>query len=134
MEIDKYGARIVAHEDFGKTFIDEAHSGEIDYDIVRERKKLGFSGMISLVVTIDKDTKKLKGEPQITVQGVAGIDLLNGMLKDARETVADAVAAMKREDFNDKNWAKENLRIHLKRFIQKETGTKPVIVPTLVEV
>ena len=134
LEIDKYGARIVAHEDFGKTFIDEAHSGEIDYDIVRERKKLGFSGMISLVVTIDKDTKKLKGEPQITVQGVAGIDLLNGMLKDARETVADAVAAMKREDFNDKNWAKENLRIHLKRFIQKETGTKPVIVPTLVEV
>ncbi len=134
LEMDERGARITSHEDFGKSFIDEAHSGEIDYDIVRERKKLGFSGLISLVVTIDKDTKKLKGEPQITVQGVAGIDPLNGTLKNARQSVADAVAAMKREDFKDQNLAKENLRIHLKRFIQKETGTKPVIVPTLVEV
>ena len=134
LEMDERGARITSHEDFGKSFIDEAHSGEIDYDIVRERKKLGFSGLISLVVTIDKDTKKLKGEPQITVQGVAGIDPLNGTLKNARQSVADAVAAMKREDFKDQNVAKENLRIHLKRFIQKETGTKPVIVPTLVEV
>ena len=134
LEFDKYGARITSHEDFGKTFIDETHSDEIEYDIVRERKKLAVGGMISLVVTIDKDTKKLKGEPQIAVQGVAGIDLLNGTLKNARESVAEAVKTMKREDFNDKNWAKENLRIHLKRFIQKETGSKPVIVPTLVEI
>ena len=134
LEIDDYGARITAHEDFGKTFIDEGGADEINYEIVRERKRLAVSGMISLVVTIDKDTKKLKGEPQITVQGVAGIDPLNGMLKSARESVAEVVATMKREDFKDKNWAQENLRIHLKRFIQKETGSKPVIVPTLVEV
>ena len=134
LEIDDFGARISSHTDFGKTFIDEGHSGEIDYDIVRERKKLANSGMISLVVTIDKDTKELKQEPQITLQGVAGIDALNGTLKSARQSVGDAVTAMKREDFKDKNSAAENLRVHLKRFIQKQTGSKPVIVPTIIEV
>jgi ribonuclease J len=134
LEIDEFGARISAHSDLEKTFIDQAAFDEIDYDIVRERKKLGFSGMISLVVTIDKDTKQLKQEPQITVQGVAGIEPLNGLLQTARESIADAVAAMKREEFINKNGAKESLRVHLKRFIQKETGTKPVIVPTIVEV
>jgi hypothetical protein len=34
----------------------------------------------------------------------------------------------------DRAYFKENLRIHLKRFIQKELGTKPVIVTTIVEV
>ena len=134
LEIDDFGARISSHTDFGKTFIDEGHSGEIDYDIVRDRKKLAASGMISLVVTIDKDTKELKQEPQITLQGVAGIDALNGTLKSARQSVGDAVTAMKREDFKDKNLAAENLRVHLKRFIQKQTGSKPVIVPTIIEV
>ena len=134
LEIDDFGARISSHTDFGKTFIDEGHSGEIDYDIVRDRKKLAASGMISLVVTIDKDTKELKQEPQITLQGVAGIDALNGTLKSARQSVGDAVTAMKREDFKDKNSAAENLRVHLKRFIQKQTGSKPVIVPTIIEV
>ncbi len=134
LEIDEHGARIAEHRNLEYAFIDEAHLGEVDYDIVRERKKLAYSGMISLVVTIDKETKKLKNEPQITVQGVAGVDPLNGIIQNARETISEVVNLMKREDFIDKNQAKENLRVHLKRFIQKKTGTKPVIVPTIVEV
>ena len=133
-EIDEFGARITAKNDIGKAFIDDAHLGEIDYDIVRERKKLAFSGVISLVVAVDKDTKQLKEEPQITVQGVAGVDPLNGLLQNARQTITEAVSAMEKEEFRDKNWVKESLRVHLKRFIQKETGTKPVIVPTLIEI
>lgn len=134
LEFDEYGARIAAKNDIGKAFIDEAHLGEIDYDIVRERKKLAYSGVISLVVAIDKETKELKQEPQINVQGVAGIDPLNGLLQEARQSITDAIAEMDKDEFNDKSWLKENLRVHLKRFIQKETGTKPVIVPTVVEI
>lgn len=133
-EIDEYGARIASKNDIGKAFIDEAHLGEIDYDIVRERKKLAYSGVITLVVAIDKDTKELKQEPQINVQGVAGIDPLNGLLQNARQSISEAIAEMDKDEFHDKNWVKENLRVHLKRFIQKETGTKPVIVPTIVEI
>jgi len=134
LEIDDFGARISAHANLEKTFIDEEGSGEIEYEIVRERKKLAYGGMITLVVAIDKETKKLKSEPQITVQGVAGIDPLNGLLQDARQTITDAVADMRIEDLRDKNLVKENLRLHLKRFFQQETGAKPVIVSTVVEV
>lgn len=131
---DEFGARVDAKNQIGKAYIDEAHLGEIDYDIVRERKKLAFGGMISLVVALDKKTNQLKSEPQITVQGVAGVDPLNGVLQSARQAVTEAIAAMDETDLRDKKWLKENLRIHLKRFIQKETGTKPVIVPTIVEI
>jgi ribonuclease J len=134
LELDERGAGIVAHNDLDKTFIDEENSEEIEYDIVRERKKLAYGGLITIVVTIDKETKKLKGEPQISVQGVAGIDPLNGTIQSARDSVAKYIGGLKREEFADKNFAKENLRIQLKRFIQKETGTKPVIIPTIVEV
>lgn len=134
LELEKDRIQIVAHNELEKTFIDEEGSEEIEYDIVRERKKLAYGGMISLVVTIDKVTKQLKNEPQIVVQGVAGIDPLNGILQEARETISDFINGMRHEDFTNKNLAVENLRIQLKRFIQKETGTKPVILPTIVEV
>ncbi len=134
LEFTENSATVVEHNDVGKSFIDEGASEEIDYEIVRERKKLGFSGLITLVVAVDKDTKKLKGEPQITVQGVAGINPLNGLLQNARNSIAEVVAATKREKFQDKNFMAETLRIHLKRMIQQETGTKPVIVSTVVEV
>ncbi|MGI8849037.1 MAG: ribonuclease J [Pyrinomonadaceae bacterium] len=133
-ELESNSARVVEKNDIGKIFIDETASDEIDYEIVRERKKLAGNGLITMVVAIDKETKKLKSEPQITVQGMAGIDPLNGFLQNARDTISDAVAGMKREDFFDKNFAKEVLRVHLKRFTQQETGAKPVIISSIVEV
>ncbi len=148
LEIDEYGARISGRRDMFKTFIDEESSEAIEYDIVRERKKLAYGGAISLVVTINKATHKLSGDPQITMNGVAGLSEpgaiatglngtkthLNGFAAAARQTVIDAVNEMKRDQIADKTVFKENLRIHLKRFVQRELGTKPVIVTTVVEV
>ncbi len=134
LEMDERSAMVVEHNDVGKIFIDEAASDEIDYEIIRERKKLGFSGLVTLVVAVDKQTKQLKSEPQLTIQGVAGINPLNGLLQNARQTIAGIVTDTKREKYQDKNFMAETLRVHLKRFIQQETGTKPVIVSTVVEV
>jgi len=134
LELDEFGARVVAKHDLHKTFIDEESMGEIEYDVVRERKKLAYGGAISLVVTIDKATHKIAGEPQITFQGVAGLEPTNGFAADARQAISDAIAEMKVAQIADKTVFKENLRIHLKRFVQKEIQSKPVIVTTIVEV
>ncbi|MCY7374448.1 MAG: ribonuclease J, partial [Pyrinomonadaceae bacterium] len=134
LELSENSAQVIEHNDIGKSFIDEAHLGEIDYDIIRERKKLGFSGLITLTVAVDKQTKQLKSEPHITVQGVAGIDPLNGLLQNARDSVSEVIAATKRDKYQDNKFMAETLRVLLKQMIQKETGTKPVIVSTVVEV
>ncbi len=134
LEIDEFGARVVEKHVLHKTFIDEESSGEMEYDVVRERKKLAYGGAISLVVTVDKSTHQLSGDPQITLNGVAGINPANGFAAHARQAVIDAVSEMKHEHIADKTVFKENLRIHMKRFVQKELGTKPVIVTTVVEV
>jgi len=134
LEVSKDYAGVIESHDVGKTFIDENGFDEIDYEIVRERKKLAFGGLITLVITIDKETKELKSAPQITMQGVAGTDPLNGFLQNARQSITDTVSGLKPEDFKDKNLLTENLRVHLKRFIQREIGAKPVIVPTVIEI
>jgi ribonuclease J len=134
LEIDEFAAKVVEKHELHKTFIDEESLGEIEYDVIRERKKLAYGGAISLVVTVEKGTHELIGEPQVAFQGVAHIDPLNGFAEQARKAVADAIGEMKREHILDRAFFKENLRIYLKRFIQKELGTKPVIVTTVVEV
>ena len=134
LEIDEFAAKVVEKHEMHKTFIDEESLGEIEYDVIRERKKLAYGGAISLVVTVEKGTHELVGEPQVTFQGVAHIDPLNGFSEQARNAVVDAIGEMKREHILDRGFFKENLRILLKRFVQKELKTKPVIVTTVVEV
>ncbi len=134
LELDERSARIVEKRELYKTFIDEESMEEIEYDIVRERKKLAYGGAISLVVAMEKNSNKVNGEPQITFEGVAGIDPLNGFAADARKSVAKAIEDMKPEHISNRTMFKENLRIHLKRFVQKELSSKPVIVTTVIEV
>lgn len=134
LEIDEYGARVVEKHELHKTFIDEESMEEIEYDIIRERKKLAYGGMISLVVTVDKKRHSLVGEPQITLSGVAGLDPTNGFIADARGAIGDAVREMKPEQVADRNVFRENLRLHLKRIAQKDLSSKPVIITTVVEV
>ncbi|MEQ1642953.1 MAG: ribonuclease J [Pyrinomonadaceae bacterium] len=134
LELDERSAVVVEKRELFKTFIDEESMEEIEYDIVRERKKLAYGGAISLVVAMNKGGNKINGEPQITFEGVAGIDPLNGFAAQARNSVTKAIEDMKPEHIANRSIFKENLRIHLKRFVQKELSSKPVIVTTIVEV
>jgi ribonuclease J len=134
LEIDQYGARIVERHEMHKAFIDEESMEEIEYETVRERKKLAYGGTISLVVAVDKKAHTLVGEPQITLNGVAGLDPLNGFNASARKAIAAAVREMRQEQIADRKVFKENLRIHLKRIAQRQLSSKPVIITTIVEV
>jgi ribonuclease J len=134
LELMENSAKIVGKTELNKSFIDEEAFGEVYTETIRERKKLGHSGTISLVVPISKRTNDLHSPPQMTAQGVAGIDDLGTILTRAKDMIKSSIAAMTDDEISDKNWVKENLRIHLKRFIQKETGARPVILTTIVEV
>jgi ribonuclease J len=134
LELDEFGARVVEKHELHKTFIDEESLEEIEYDIVRERKRLAYGGTISLVVTVDRTTHEMVGDPHITFNGVAGLDPTNGFGEFARKAISAAVIEMKREQIADRAVFRENLRLHLKRVVQKAIGTKPVIVTTVVEI
>jgi ribonuclease J len=134
LEIDDLGARVVEKHALVKTFIDEESSDEIQYDVIRERKKLAYGGAVSLVVMLDKKSHDLVGEPQISFQGVAGIDPVNGQIDKAKQSVAGAIVLMSKQEIANKPLFQENLRVHLKRFLQREIGAKPAIVTTVVEV
>lgn len=134
LELDGERAAIVDKKEIKRTFIDESGFEEIEYETVRERKKMAYEGMITLVVIIDRDTGELQSLPQIVAQGVRGLEDANGMTKDAQRVVAAALAGASRQTFADESLLKEHVRVELKRFIQKETGAKPVIVPVIQQI
>jgi ribonuclease J len=131
LELDGERATIVGKKDIKRTFIDESGFEEIEYDTVRERKKLAYEGIITFVVVIDRKTGVLQSPPQIVAQGVRGFESTNGLTSEAQNVIASALAGASRQTFDDESLLKEHVRLELKRFIQKETGAKPVIVPVI---
>src|SRR5437867_2222153 len=131
LELDGERAAVVDKREIKRTFIDDSGSEEINYETVRERKKMAYEGMITLVVIINGATGELQAPPEIVAQGVQGFEGGNGSTRDAQRVVAAALAGASRQTLAAESLLKEHIRLELKRFIQKETGARPVIVPVI---
>jgi len=134
LELDGERAMIVNKKEIGRTFIDESGFEEIDSETVRQRKQMAYEGLVTLVITIDSNTGELQAQPEIVARGVRGFDSPNGLMREAQLVVASAIAGASRETLRDESLLKEHVRVELKRFIQKLTGSRPVIMPVLVQV
>lgn len=134
LELDGERAVVVGKRDIGRTFIDDSGFEEIESATIRERRKIASEGMLTVVVTINEQTGELQSPPEIVEQGVRGFDSGNGMMKDAQRVVSAAIAGASRQTLDDEGLLKEHVRVELKRFIQKLTGAKPVIMPVVVQV
>ncbi|MDT5060425.1 MAG: ribonuclease [Acidobacteriota bacterium] len=134
LELDGERAVIVDKREVKRTFIDETGFEEIDTETVRERKQLAYDGVVTLVVTINEETGVLEAPPEIVARGLIGVDGSNGFIKDAQRAVTQAVENAPLAERQDSSMLKELVRLGLKRFIQKQTGAKPVIMPVIVQV
>jgi ribonuclease J len=147
LELDGERAIITDKKEIKRTFIDDSGFEEIEYETVRERKKMAYEGIITLVMTINGETGELEAPPKIAAQGVRGFEAngqppiaLSGdgrsknLTRKAELIITAALAGASRQTFADPSLLKEHLRLELKRFIQKETGAKPVIIPVIQQI
>jgi ribonuclease J len=134
LELDGERASIVNKHDIGRTFIDETGFEEIDREVVRERRQLAYDGVVTLVVTLDEETGEMESPPEIIARGLLGTNGNNGLLKEAQRVVTQAVESTPLLERHDTSLLKEHIRVELKRFIQKQTGAKPVIMPVVVQI
>src|SRR6266850_5452388 len=148
LELDGERAAVINKKEIGRTFIDDTGFEEIARDTIRERRQMANDGLVTLILTIKGENGALEGPAQIVAQGVRGFESTNGngsnrktqvssyegskqLVKDAQRVVAAAIAGASRQTLEDQSLLKEHLRVELKRFIQKETGARPVIVPVI---
>ncbi|HVF44001.1 MAG TPA: ribonuclease J [Pyrinomonadaceae bacterium] len=137
LEVDGERAVVVEKREIGRTFISESGFEEIDGETVRERRQLAFDGVVTPVVTINERSGEMETPPEVVARGVIGMDGnggSEGLLRDMQGVVRKTVEAATRDERRDSSLLKERVRLDLKRFIQKQTGSRPVIVPVVVQV
>jgi ribonuclease J len=137
LELEGERAAVVGKREVGRTFIDDSGFEEIGRETVRERRQLAFDGVVTPVVTIDEESGELEGTPEVVARGLVGQNgngAAGGMLKDMRRVVTEAVESASKAERRDVSLLKERVRLELKRYIQKETGSKPVIMPVVVQI
>ena len=117
----------------GRVLVDSGSLEEIEEVVVRDRRHLSEDGVVVPIIAIDKHTGKLESQPEIVTRGFMsdnGSDLVTG----ARDIVLKTINTSNPEERADWSVIKEKIRVDLKRYINKQTSKRPLILPVILEV
>ena len=117
----------------GRILIDSGSTSDVVEEIIiRDRKHLSEAGLVLAIVTIDKMTGKQQGQPEIVTRGFAVNE--QGMITEARRIIAQTLDNSSVEEKRDWMLMKEKIRNDLKRYIQKNTARRPMVMPVILEI
>lgn len=101
--------------------------------ILRDREMLSTDGVIVVGLSIDFKTKEVVGGPDVQSRGVIYLKDADHIVKEIanilEKTVADLVKARK----YDNQSARNDARDLMSKYIFKETGKRPMILPVIIE-
>ena len=124
------------HIDVDEVLIDGNSQNDIGNLVLKDREMLGENGIVIISCTLDKNTKKILGGPEILTRGFIYVkesqDLLEETKAVSREVIeSDIEENAKRVDYSK---IKNDVRDVLGKFLYKQTESKPMIITVIQEV
>jgi ribonuclease J len=134
LELDRNSATKTGKVTVGRVCIDSggAASDVVEDLVIRDRKHLSDDGIVLPIIAINKSTGKLENPPEIVMRGMAVPE--EGLIAEARQVVQRTLDGSSGEEKADYGVIKEKIRTDLKRFIQKSTSRRPLIMPVILEI
>ena len=134
LEFDELGARKVEKVQVGRICIDSGSRSDVVEDLViKDRRHLGEDGFVLPIIAINKLKGTVESIPEIVMRGFAAGGE-NGFVQDARRVVAATLDSSTAEEKADYGVIKEKIRADLKRYINKTTSRRPLIMPVILEI
>jgi ribonuclease J len=135
LEVDKHGARRGEKVAVGRVCIDSGTVDEVVEDIViRDRRHLSEDGFVLPIIAINKHSGKNETLPEIVSRGFMSFEDGSDLLQQARQVVARTLESSSEEERTDWGVMQEKIRADLKRFLNKQTSRRPLIMPVILEV
>src|SRR5207244_2736496 len=133
IEFTEDGARRRDPVTAGRVCVDSGSLEEIEEVVIRDRKHLSEDGIVVPIIAIDKRTGRMEAHPEIVPRGRWSE---KGPQRSARAGVVltQTVEESNAEEKSDWGVIKEKIRVDLKRYINKQTSKRPLILPVILEV
>lgn len=131
VELSKGTIKKVGFVQAGQRLVDGLGMGDMDSDVLKDRKQLSEDGICIAVATISSTTGDLQGDPFIISRGVIYNDEQEKLVQEAR---AHLVESLKGEDLAslDTNIIRTNMRKSLASFIFKKTKRRPIVLGIVI--
>ncbi|MEK7120616.1 MAG: ribonuclease J [Patescibacteria group bacterium] len=113
--------------------VDGFSIGSVQDVVIKDRQVLSQDGMFVIVASINPKTGKLKKSPDIISRGFVYLRESQELLQKTRalikNTIEESVSGMNPIDFD---FVRNSVANNVRRFLLRETGKKPVVIPVIL--
>ncbi|TME13414.1 MAG: ribonuclease J [Chloroflexi bacterium] len=117
----------------GYVFVDGLSVGDVGEIVLRDRRALASDGMFMVVVTVDKQTGKVVGRPEIITRGFVHGNEQDPIIDEAIRRVMEAVEHPG-DHISEIALLKSQIKDGVSRFLFEQTKRRPMVFPVVVEV
>ncbi|OOM81475.1 ribonuclease J 1 [Clostridium puniceum] len=117
----------------GQVFVDGLGVGDVGNIVLRDRKHLSQDGILTIVVTIEKQSGRVVSGPDIISRGFVYVRESEGLMDEARDIVKAVLRDCEERQITDWATLKSKMRDELREFLYEKTKRKPMILPIIME-
>ncbi|MEW8955207.1 ribonuclease J [Clostridium sp.] len=118
----------------GQVFVDGLGVGDVGNIVLRDRKHLSQDGILTVVVTIEKESGAVIAGPDIISRGFVYVRESEGLMDEAREIVKSALRECEIKKITDWASMKSMIKDALRVYLYEKTKRKPMILPIIMEI
>jgi ribonuclease J len=116
----------------GNTLVDGL--GDVGNIVLRDRKQLAEDGILIVVLLLSKSDGKILSGPDIISRGFVYVRESEDLMDQANMLATETINRLQRENVNQWNVLKTNVKEVLGRLFYEKTGRRPVILTILTEI
>jgi ribonuclease J len=133
LEIHDDGARRAGTVPAGRVLIDGGVVGVDEESVMRDRRNISRDGMVLCMVAVAQQSGMLLSGPEFLMRGVVTGDGAEPDDEQLRKVVVDAIASLPKAAVRDVAEMNEVVRLAIRRYFRRTYGSRPVVVPYVVE-
>jgi ribonuclease J len=134
LRFDATGATVAGRAQTGRVLIDETRVGEVDDEVLRDRRHLAVDGLVLPVVAMRRQDGELAGPPEIITRGVVTDSSREATLAEGARRLVEAIEALGVEERTDPGLLRETIRTELRRYFKRRSGRRPLVLPVVMEI
>ena len=118
----------------GDISIDGDSSDDIGEVVLRDREMLSDNGIIVISATLSKKTKKIIAGPEILTRGFIYVKDSTELIEQIKEICTKIIVDNVHENYVDYGKIKSSIREELSKYLNGQTGNRPMIISVLQEI
>ena len=133
LEIDDQSAVWGPNVPAGRVLVDGLGVGDVGASVLKERKTLSESGIITAVIGVDMQERRIVSGPEIISRGFVFVREAEELMAELKELTQETMEACLDKGMTSRNAIKDAISRKLSDFLYKKTKREPLIVPVLLE-